>query len=100
MPSLVSDASYYEKKLLNDLFKDYKKNMRPVIHDTETINVTIGLSLNQIIDVVSVPSVRQYIHSPIQPSVDHPSLRPSIHHLFIHPSINAFIHYLIHPSIY
>ena len=91
MPSLVSDASYYEKKLLNDLFKDYKKNMRPVIHDTETINVTIGLSLNQIIDVVSVPSVRQYIHSPIQPSVhsvDHPSLRPSVHPPSIHSSIH------------
>lgn len=51
---LVSDASYFEKKLLEDLFKDYRKGMRPVLHDNDTVMVTIGLSLNQIIDVVSM----------------------------------------------
>ena len=49
----VSDASCYEKELLNDLFKDYDKDMRPVSNDNDTVTVTIGLTLHQIMDVVS-----------------------------------------------
>ena len=49
----VSEASCSEKQLLNDLFKDYDKDMRPVLNDSDTVTVTIGLSLHQIMDVVS-----------------------------------------------
>lgn len=54
IPILVSDASYFEKKLLKELFIDYKKDMRPVLNDNDTVMVAIGLSLSQIIDVVSI----------------------------------------------
>ena len=57
---LVSDASYFEKQLLKDLFEDYDKNMRPVLNDRETVTVTIGLSLHQIMDVVSVALFSSY----------------------------------------
>lgn len=49
----VSEASCFEKELLRDLFKDYDKDMRPVLNDNDTVTVKIGLSLHQIMDVVS-----------------------------------------------
>ena len=49
----VSEASSSEKELLHDLFKDYDKDMRPVLNDNDTVTVKIGLSLHQIMDVVS-----------------------------------------------
>ena len=51
---LVSDASYFENQLLKDLFKNYNKDMRPVLDDNDTVIVTMGLSLHQIMDVVSI----------------------------------------------
>ena len=49
---LVSEASCFEKQLLIDLFEDYDKDMRPVLNDEDTVTVTLGLSLHQIMDVV------------------------------------------------
>ena len=38
---------------MEDIFgKGYNKNERPVVHDKEKVTVYIGLSLNQIMDVV------------------------------------------------
>lgn len=51
---LVSDASYFENKLLGDLFNKYNKNVRPVVNDNDAVIVTMGLSLHQIMDVVSI----------------------------------------------
>jgi hypothetical protein len=51
---LVSEASLDEERLLNDLFLNgYKKEMRPVLNDSDKVVVKIGLSLSQIINVVS-----------------------------------------------
>ena len=49
---LVVTASKDEDRLLTDLFTEYKKAARPAIHDDDTVNVTFGMTLSQIIDVV------------------------------------------------
>ena len=52
---LVSEGSHHEERLLKDLLLgDYKKDMRPVENDSDKVVVQIGLSLSQIIDVVSI----------------------------------------------
>lgn len=44
-----------EKRLLHEIFKvrEYNKLERPVEHDSDALNVTLGITLQQIIDVVS-----------------------------------------------
>ena len=55
MISLVSEGSYHEKRLLKDLLlSGYRKDMRPVKNDSDKVVVRMGLSLSQIIDVVSI----------------------------------------------
>ena len=49
---LVVTASKDEDRLLTDLFSEYKKAARPAIYDDDTVNVTFGMTLSQIIDVV------------------------------------------------
>jgi len=48
---LGSHASISEESLLKKLFTGYNSNVRPVLNDTDTVNVTIGLTVSQIIDV-------------------------------------------------
>ena len=48
------NASKAEERLLRDLFTNYTADARPALNDNDTVNVTIGMTLNQIIDVVSV----------------------------------------------
>ena len=43
----------WEYKLYHDLFLDYNPSIRPSIKHNLTLNVTFGLALVQIIDVVS-----------------------------------------------
>ena len=50
-------ASYDEEKLLNYLFGNYTNAVRPALNDADTVNVTLGLSLSQIIDVVRICKV-------------------------------------------
>ena len=42
-----------ERRLLNDLLEYYNMLERPVFNDSDAINLTFGLTLQQIIDVVS-----------------------------------------------
>ena len=42
-----------ERRLLNDLLEYYNQLERPVFNDSDAINLTFGLTLQQIIDVVS-----------------------------------------------
>ena len=42
-----------ERRLLNDLLEYYNSLERPVFNDSDAINLTFGLTLQQIIDVVS-----------------------------------------------
>ena len=49
-----SEQSYYESKLINTLLSDYNKMARPVANHSQAVTVYFGLSLQQIIDVVSL----------------------------------------------
>lgn len=43
----------HERRLLNDLLKDYNILERPVFNESNSLSVSFGLTLQQIIDVVS-----------------------------------------------
>ena len=43
----------HEKKLLKDLMVDYDNLERPVVNESHPLLVTFGITLQQIIDVVS-----------------------------------------------
>jgi nicotinic acetylcholine receptor len=47
-------CGYYEKKLLTDLIVDYNVLERPVVNESEPLLLTFGVTLQQIIDVVSL----------------------------------------------
>ena len=47
---------FYERRLLVDLMSDYNKLERPVYNETDPVILTFGLTLQQIIDVVSLSS--------------------------------------------
>jgi len=51
----VTRQGAMERRLLNDLFttRDYNKLERPVLNETEALTVDFGLTIQQIIDVVS-----------------------------------------------
>ena len=46
-------GGYYEEKLISTLMKNYSKLARPVENNLDPVNIKLGLSLQQIIDVVS-----------------------------------------------
>ena len=51
----------YEKELLNDLFKNYNVQNRPVLNESSPIVITFGVTLQQIVDLVqtlSAPFIR------------------------------------------
>ena len=51
--NFILKAGYHQRRLLDKLFKNYDPLERPVADDNETINVSVGLALQQIVDVVS-----------------------------------------------
>ena len=52
-PFAETICGYYEKKLLGDLMRGYDYLERPVINESEPLMLTFGITLQQIIDVVS-----------------------------------------------
>lgn len=48
-----SEAGWHENRLLNKLLDNYNPLERPVANESDALNVTFGLTLQQIIDVVS-----------------------------------------------
>ena len=46
-----------EDRLLKDKFSQYVNAARPALNDKDTVNVTLGLTLSQIIDVVSASNI-------------------------------------------
>lgn len=52
---LITDSlqGYHEKRLLNHLLNNYNLLERPVANESEPLEVRFGLTLQQIIDVVS-----------------------------------------------
>ena len=51
-----SQQGYHEERLINDIFykRGYQKLARPVKNDSAGLEVNFGISLQQIIDVVSL----------------------------------------------
>ena len=49
--------------MLEKLFRKYNPIERPVERDTESLNVTIGLALQQIVDVVSFFFLIKSLHT-------------------------------------
>lgn len=54
--SQVGPRAHAEERLLKDLFVHYNKLSRPVENTTDTVLVHFGLSIAQLIDVVSKTS--------------------------------------------
>lgn len=50
---LVVQPSKDEERLISDLFGNYTPAARPALKDNDTVTVMFGLTLSQIIDVVS-----------------------------------------------
>ena len=46
-------CGYHEKKLLFDLLQNYNQLERPVVNESSPLLLTFGVTLQQIIDVVS-----------------------------------------------
>jgi hypothetical protein len=40
--------------LMNDLFKNYHNDVRPICGDGDPVTVKVGLALRQVIDLVSI----------------------------------------------
>ena len=44
----------YEKELLDDLLKNYNVQNRPVLNESSPIVITFGVTLQQIVDLVTL----------------------------------------------
>ncbi len=54
------DCGTGERKLLNDLMAYYQKLERPVANESEAVQLRFGLTLQQIMDVVSDSILRKF----------------------------------------
>jgi hypothetical protein len=50
--SKIGFCNHWEYKLMNDLLINYNPTIRPSVHHNNVVNVTFGLALTQIIDIV------------------------------------------------
>uniref|UniRef100_A0A182M462 Neurotransmitter-gated ion-channel ligand-binding domain-containing protein n=1 Tax=Anopheles culicifacies TaxID=139723 RepID=A0A182M462_9DIPT len=55
----VIDAGYHEKRLLHHLLDNYNVLERPVVNESDPLQLSFGLTLMQIIDVVSRQRLRE-----------------------------------------
>ena len=56
LTSLLTTGSWagsHERRLLNDLMTHYQKLERPVLEESQAVSLKFGLTLQQILDVVS-----------------------------------------------
>jgi len=53
----VANGDEYEYQLMEDLLRGYDPRIRPSVNSSEPLNVTFGLALSQIIDVVSIITI-------------------------------------------
>lgn len=56
----VCSAGYNEKRLLHDLLDPYNTLERPVVNESDPLQISFGLTLMQIIDVVSIVLLHFY----------------------------------------
>lgn len=102
-------ADLNEKKLIKDLFLEYDKRLRPSVNATyPPLNVTFGLALAQLIDVVRsnlyilhliffMPSPSDVIISSICCKIHNSSFLPLLNLYFVHMRMFVclwFLHYL------
>jgi len=52
--TVVGGADEVEYRLIHDLLRNYDHRIRPSLNASEPLNVTFGLALAQIIDVVCI----------------------------------------------
>uniref|UniRef100_A0A182P286 Neurotransmitter-gated ion-channel ligand-binding domain-containing protein n=1 Tax=Anopheles epiroticus TaxID=199890 RepID=A0A182P286_9DIPT len=57
---MMIDAGYHEKRLLHNLLDNYNVLERPVVNESDPLQLSFGLTLMQIIDVV--PNVVSHGH--------------------------------------
>ena len=50
----------HERRLINDLFMEYQNLERPVLNESDALELKFGLTLQQIIDVVSMRCAFNY----------------------------------------
>lgn len=55
--SKVYEANPDTKRLYDDLLSNYNRLIRPVINNTETLTVWLGLKLSQLIEMVLIRHV-------------------------------------------
>jgi len=55
--NLFKQGGEHQRKLLEKLFTNYEPLERPVEDDQSSLNVSVGLALQQIVDVVSIPYI-------------------------------------------
>lgn len=53
--SKVYEANPDTKRLYDDILSNYNRLIRPVINNTETLTVWLGLKLSQLIEMVQTP---------------------------------------------
>jgi len=58
---LVCRGDDQEYRLIRDLLRNYDPRLRPLTNASHALNVTFGVALSQIIDVVSSPYLRKYM---------------------------------------
>lgn len=54
------ESGPHEKRLLHALLDNYNVLERPVVNESDPLQLSFGLTLMQIIDVVSVPNKRSF----------------------------------------
>lgn len=54
-PACLAAHGRYAQKLMTDLFSNYTSALRPVEDTDHIINVTLQITLSQIIDMVTTP---------------------------------------------
>ena len=52
----------HEYRLIRDLLRNYDPRLRPLHNASHALNVTFGVALSQIIDVVSTGSAAKTLH--------------------------------------
>lgn len=47
----------HQRRLLDMLFENYDSSERPVTNEDDKVTVDVGLSIQQIVDIVSIPHI-------------------------------------------
>jgi uncharacterized membrane protein YecN with MAPEG domain len=62
-------ADQHEYNLIHSIMRDYDPSIRPSLNHNHTLNVTFGLALTQLIDVVSAEIISFTLVDKLNPKV-------------------------------